>query len=270
MCRVLGVSTSGYYAWRTRPISDRQRKDQMLKKRIKAIHEDSQGRYGAPNIHRKLRKEGIRVGRKRVARLMRELGIQGVTRRKRRPTTTTPSASPAEDLIQRDFEAEKPDEIWVADITYVETDAGFLYLAVVLDAYSRKIVGWKMADHLRKELVLGALEMAIEQRNPDDVIHHSDRGSQYTSIAFGQRCEETGVRPSMGETCYDNALCESFFATLECELLDRNRFRTRDEARRALFRFIEAWYNQERQHSSIDYHSPTEFENRYLPRRRAA
>lgn len=270
MCRVLGVSTSGYYAWRKRPISDREHEDQMLSERIMEIYEASRRTYGSPNIHRKLRKEGIRVGRKRVARLMREAGLRGVSRRKSAVTTTRSSASAAEDLVKRDFEAEKPDELWVADITYVPTDAGFLYLSVVLDAFSRKVVGWKMASHLRTELVLAALDMAVHQRRPDEVIHHSDRGSQYTSIAFGKRCQKADVRPSMGQTCFDNALCESFFATLECELIERDRFATRAQAKMAIFEFIESWYNQERQHSSIEYHSPTEFENLYLQKRRAA
>jgi putative transposase len=206
-----------------------------------------------------------------VARLTGEAGIQGVTRRKKRPRTTITGACPADDLVKRDFTASSPDQLWVADITYVPTDAGFLYLAVVLDAFSRKVIGWKMADHLRTALVTSALDMAVGQRDPDATVHHSDRGSQYTSIAFGKR-PQASRRPSFhgGRTCYDNALCESFFATLECELIDRERFASQAEAHIVIFEFIEAWYNHERQHSSLEYHSPTEFENQYLHSRPAA
>jgi putative transposase len=165
--------------------------------------------------------------------------------------------------VERDFEAGAPNELWVADITYVPTDAGFLYLSVVIDGFNRAVVGWAMASHLRKELVLASLEMALEQRQPEEVIHHSDRGSQYTSIAFGKRCEQEGVRPSMGLTCYDNALCESFFATLECELIDRERFENRGDAQLAIFQFIESWYNPHRRHSALDYQSPKQYEKTY-------
>ena len=164
--------------------------------------------------------------------------------------------------MDRDFSAERPDKLWVADITYIGTWAGFLYLAVIIDAFSRRVVGWAMANHLRTDLVLEALEMAINQRKPLAVIHHSDQGSQYTSLAFGKRCREAGVRPSMGSVgdAYDNALCESFFATLECELLDRHSFRSRDQARRTVFEFIEGWYNPHRRRSSIGYRSPLKYE----------
>ena len=170
-------------------------------------------------------------------------------------------------LVQRKFTAEAPDRLWVADITYIPTWAGFLYLAVVLDAFSRRIVGWAMATHLRTKLVLDALDMALGQRRPEAVIHHSDQGSQYTSIAFGARCRQAGVRPSMGSVGdgYDNALCESFFATLECELLDRHRFRSQVEARMAVFTFIEGWYNPRRRHSAIGYRSPINFERSQRP-----
>lgn len=267
MCRVLEVSTSGYYAWLKREPSQRQRSDQTLLATIKQIHTDSGETYGAPRIHAELRAQGNYVGRKRVARLMRQAGLQGVSRR-RRPRTTTPSMRDEErpDLVERDFRADAPDQLWVADITYVPTAGGFLYLSVVLDAFSRRIVGWAMAHHLRTELVLSALEMALEQRKPDGVIHHSDRGSQYTSLAFGYRCREAGVRPSTGSVgdCYDNAMCESFFATLECELLNRRRFATKSEARMAIFQFIEGWYNVRRRHSGLDYASPLEYEHLYL------
>ena len=174
-------------------------------------------------------------------------------------------ARPAPDLVERDFTAAGPDRLWVADITYVPTWAGFLYLAVVLDAFSRRVVGWAMANHLRTELVLHALNMALWQRRPTEVIHHSDQGCQYTSLAFGRRCRQMGVRPSMGSVgdCFDNALCESFFATLECELIDRRSFRTQAEARMAVFEFIEGWYNPHRRHSAINYLSPMNYERRF-------
>ena len=219
--------------------------------------------YGRPRIHAELQAEGERVGHKRVARLMKQAGIEGVSRRRSAKTTRRGEATrPAPDLVDRDFSASDADQLWVADITYVPTWTGFLYLAVVLDAWSRRVVGWSMAGHLRTELVLEALEMAIWQRRPERVIHHSDQGSQYTSIAFGARCREAGVRPSMGSVgdAYDNALCESFFATLECELLDRRRFRIRAEARLAVFEFIEGFYNRRRRHSALGYQSPVAFE----------
>jgi putative transposase len=197
---------------------------------------------------------------------MRAARVQGVSRRKFVVTTTRDrAAQPAPDLVQRHFQADGPDQLWVADITYVPTWAGFLYLAVVLDAWSRRVVGWAMATHLRTELVLAALDMAIVQRVPRDVIHHSDHGCQYTSIAYGQRCRDFGVRPSMGSVgdAYDNAMCESFFATLECELLDRGRFPTPTAARRAIFEFIEGWYNPRRRHSALAYESPTRFEDKH-------
>lgn len=264
MCRVLEVSTSGYYAWRKRAVSQRSREDAVLTDRIRTIHTRSKGTYGAPRIHAELAdEEGVRVGRKRVARLMRAASLQGVSRRKRPQTTVRAvGAQPAPDLVERDFTATGPDRLWVADITYIPTWSGFLYLAVVEDAWSRRVVGWSMASHLRTELVLDALDMAIRRRRPVGVIHHSDHGTQYTSIGFGKRCREAGVRPSMGSVgdCYDNALCESFFATLECELLDRRVFHTRDEARRAVFEFIEGWYNPHRRHSALQYASPARYE----------
>lgn len=263
MCNVLEVSSSGYYAWRQRQPSQRTQADQKLSQQIQAIHEKSKGTYGAPRIHAELAGNGVHVGRKRVARLMRAEDLQGVSRRKApRTTQRKPDARPAPDLVQRDFTASRPNELWVADITYIATWAGFLYLAVVVDAWSRRVVGWAMATHLRTELVLEALQMAIQQRRPEGVIHHSDQGSQYTSLDFGRRCREAGVRPSMGSVgdCFDNALCESFFATLECELLDRHTFHTQTEARLAVFAFIEGWYNPHRRHSALDYLSPNRYE----------
>lgn len=227
------------------------------------FHDRSGGTYGAPRIHADLVEAGVSVGRKRVERLMRAAGIAGVSRRRfARTTIRDERVRPAADLVDRDFSAERPDALWVADITYIATWTGFLYLAVVLDAFSRKIVGWAMGGDLRAQLVLDALNMAIGQRRPRKVIHHSDQGSQYTSIAFGLRCREAGVRPSMGSVgdAYDNAMCESFFATLECELLQRRKFQTKAEARMAVFVFIEGWYNPSRRHSALGYRSPVEFE----------
>ena len=232
-------------------------------RRIRTVHEASRGTYGVPRVHAELRADGIRVGRKRIARLMRKVGLQGVSRRRFVKTTVRDRERRlAPDLVERIFAASDPDRLWIADITYIPTWAGFLYLAVVLDAWSRKVVGWAMATHLRTELVLDALNMAIAQRRPKAVIHHSDQGCQYTSIAFGLRCREAGVRPSMGSVgdAYDNAMAESFFATLECELLDRRRFQTQAEARFAVLDWIEAWYNPHRRHSALDYLSPIEFE----------
>jgi putative transposase len=263
MCRVLEVSTSGYYAWCKRSPSVRAQADAELTSWMRAIHERSHGTYGAPRVHAELEAAGIQVGRKRVARLMRTAGLVGVSRRKWITTTVRDrNARPAPDLVERKFVAPGPNRLWVADITYIPTWAGFLYLAVVLDAFSRRIVGWAMETHLRTELVLEALNMALAQRRPAGVIHHSDQGTQYTSIAFGMRGRESGVRPSMGSVgdCFDNAMCESFFATLECELLDRRHFRTQVEARMALFEFIEGWYNPHRRHSALDYLSPINYE----------
>ena len=269
MCRLLGVSTSGYYAWRKRTSSRRARENAALLEEILILHTWSGGTFGAPRIHAKLVENGTHVGHNRVARLMRVAGIQGVTRRKRRCTTQRdPEALPAADLVDRDFTSSAPDELWVADITYISTGEGFLYLAVVVDAYSRRVIGWAMAARMKTQLVLDALEMAIRQRHPKGVIHHSDHGSQYTSVDFGRRCHKAGIRPSMGSVgdCFDNAMCESFFATLECELLDRHEFRTRAEARRAVFNFIEGWYNLHRLHSSLGYDTPIRYEKRYAAR----
>ncbi len=269
VCRVLGVSSSGYDAWQHWAPSARARADAALTARIQTIHARSRGTYGAPRVHAELAAQGTHVGRKRVARLMQAAGVAGVSRR---PFVTTtrrdPQARPAPDLVQRTFTVEGPNRLWVADITYISTWAGFLYLAVVLDAWSRRVIGWAMATHLRTERVLDALNRAVTQRRPTQVIHHSDQGSQYTSLAFGRRCQEAGVRPSMGSVgdAYDNALCESFFATLECELLDRRRFATQVEARLAIFDFLEGWYNPHRRHSALDYESPMRYEVKHRPR----
>jgi putative transposase len=266
LCDVLGVSTSGYYAWRTRPPSRRALANAVLLEDIRRFHRASRATYGVENIRMDLREAGQRVNHKRIARLMRADGLRGLTRRKFRVTTQRdPAAIGAADLVERQFVATAPDQLWVADITYVPTWAGFLYLAIVLDVFSRRIVGWAMHTTLETTVVLDALNMAIGQRQPTSVIHHSDHGCQYTSVQFGRRCREVGVRPSMGSVgdCYDNAMAESFFATLECELLARRRFRTQTDARMAIFDFIEGWYNSRRRHSALGRVSPLKFERHH-------
>lgn len=268
LCRVLGVSTSGYYAWRKRPPSARAQEDATLIERITVIHQESRQTYGAPRIHAELRAEGVGCGRQRVARLMRAANIVGCHRRRRTGTTVREPAAPlAPDRVDRQFVAAAPNVLWSADITYVPTWMGFLYLAVVLDVFSRRVVGWAMADHLRTELVVSALDMALwNRRPPPGVIHHSDHGCQYTSVAFGQHCQAAGVQPSMGSVgdCFDNAVTESWFATLECELLARHSFRNHAEARTAIFEFIEGFYNTHRRHSALDYLPPAEFECQFM------
>jgi putative transposase len=263
MCRVLGVSESGFHAWASRVPSQRARSDAVLMERIGAFHTASHGTYGSPRIRADLRDAGIRVSQKRVARLMRAAGLVGVSRRRFVVTTIRDDARQAPDLVDRTFVAAAPNTLWVADITYIPTWAGFLYLAVVLDVFSRRVIGWSMSTTLHTDVVLAALNMALAQRKPKAVIHHSDQGSQYTSIAFGNRCREAGVRPSMGSVgdAYDNAMAESFFATLECELLARRRFKTQAEARMATFVFIEGFYNPRRRHSALGYQSPMAFEH---------
>lgn len=265
LCRALGVSRSGYYLWRQRTPGPRQRRREALGPRILQIHKASRGTYGSPRIHAELKDDGEALGRKLVARIMRELGIAGASRRRSvRTTRRAPMHHQIPDLVQRDFQASAPDELWVADITYINTRAGVLYLAVVMDAWSRRIVGWQMDKHMRQELVLRALDMAIAQRRPVGVIHHSDRGSQYTSLAFHARCKEAGIHPSMGRIgdSYDNAMCESFFATMKTEEFLGRIFRTRAEAENEIFQFIEGWYNPRRRHSGIDYLSPIKYENK--------
>lgn len=267
MCRLLRVSKSGFYAWDGRPLSARARQDIGLTALIHAIHRRSKGAYGAPTIHAELADDhAVFVGKKRVARLMCAAGLQGITPASFVTTTVSDGSNPvATDLVERQFLAEGPDRLWVADITYIPTWAGFLYLAVVLDVWSRRIVGWSMETHLRTELVLAALNMALGQRRPQAVVHHSDHGCQYTSYTFGKRCQEMNVVPSMGSVgdAYDNAMAESFFATLEREVLNRRRFKTQAEAKMALFEWIEGWYNPHRRHSSLGYLSPINYERRH-------
>jgi len=266
MCRVLEVSRSGYYAWLGRRPSRRAQANAALLKAIEQVHEESDGTYGSPRMHAELPEWGLQPSLNRVARVMRAAGIQGVSRRKGvRTTWRSKEDAPAGDLVNRDFTATGPDQLWVADITYVPTWAGFLYLAIVLDVWSRRIVGWAMRTHLKTELVLEALDMALEQRRADGVVHHSDQGCQYTSYAFGKRCEAAGVRPSMGSVgdAYDNAMAEAFFASLECELIDRRVWRSHAEARMAIFHYIEGWYNPRRRHSALGYLSPLAFEAKH-------
>jgi putative transposase len=267
MCRLLGVSASGYWAWRGRAPSARSLGDAELLAKIRAIHKASRGIYGVPRVHAELRESGVRCGRKRVARLMRQAGLVGVHRRRfRHPSARDEATTRAADLVERRFERRAPDRLWVADITYLPTRAGYLYLAAIVDAWSRLVVGWAMAGHLRATLVSAALAMALARRQPDaGLVHHSDHGTQYRSLAFGRRLAEAGIAASMGSRgdAYDNALAESFFASLETELIKRSDWRTPDEAFGAAVDYIEVFYNQQRRHSALGYLSPAEFERRY-------
>jgi putative transposase len=267
LCRVLGVSPSGYWAWRKRGPSPRERADAQLSAHIRAIHQQSRGTYGAPRIHAELAASGTGCGRKRVARLMRHAGLIGGHHRHRFTTTRRDATAEAvPDLVQRAFSAPAPDRLWVADLTQVPTAAGVLYLAVVLDVFSRRVVGWSMADHMRTELVLNALEMALTRRRPlPGLVHHSDHGSQYTAAAFAHRCRAAQIRQSMGSVgdCYDNAVAESFFATLKGDLLSNQPFRSHAEARTALFSYLEIFYNRQRRHSALGYLTPEVYERRY-------
>ncbi len=260
------MTRAGFYAWKRRAPSEREQRDRELSKLVERIHTGSRETYGVPRVHAELRHQhGLRVSRKRVARLMRRLGIEGVSRRGKRPQTTRRAreAPAAEDLVRRRFRASEPNRLWVADIAYVPTWEGYLFLACVIDCFSRRCVGWSMRDNLRSELVLDALGMAVTRRRPDaGVIHHSDRGSQYTSLAFGKTLEEAGVLQAVGRRgdAFDDAVAESFFATLECELLDRRSFRRSDQARLEVFEFIEGFYNPRRRHSALGYVSPERFE----------
>ena len=275
MCRMLGVSRSGYYDWRDRPPSKRNRENDALTERIREIHERSRHTYGSPRVHAELRALGTRCGRKRVERLMRKAGLQGCMRGRRRGTTRRGNRSTAaEDLVKRDFAATKTDRVWLADITYLATAEGFLYLAFILDVYSRRIVGWAMESHLRTELVVDALQMAVWRRKPaPGLIHHSDQGIQYTSLSFGERLKEVGIRPSMGRTgtALDNAMAESFISTLKAELVSNLlEFPSRQAARTAIFEYLETFYNTRRLHSSLGYRSPADFEEDRIEEMRVA
>jgi putative transposase len=274
LCRLIGVSRSGFYAWRNRPPSERSRFDAVLLERIETIHRNSRATYGAPRVHAELKAKGIRCSRKRVARLMRRAKLRGCLRgRRMRTTHRVALQQAAPDLIGRNFASEEPDRLWVADITYVRSREGFVYLAFILDACSRRVVGWSMATHLRTELVVDALQMAIARRKPaPGLVHHSDRGVQYTSLSFGKRLEDEGLVPSMGRvgSAYDNALAESFIATLKTELLYRSSWPTRQVVRTAIFEYIESFYNTRRRHSALGHLSPAEFEEDRLREQDAA
>ena len=265
MCRVLAVSRTGFHNWERRAPSDRALSDAWLTEKIRQIHDASRGVYGAPRIHAELGLEhDIRVGRKRVARLMKVAGIAGVRPRKRFKTTIRiPGITPANDLVERDFNPSGPNVLWVADITYLRTGEGWLYLAAVQDAYSRLIVGWSMATHMRSSLVVDALRMALARRRPDPgLIHHSDQGGQYVSLAFGRAAHQAGIAVSMGSRgdAYDNAVAETFFATLKKELVNRRTWPDRLELQSAVFEYIEAFYNRQRRHSTLNMLSPANYE----------
>jgi putative transposase len=268
LCRTLGVSRQGFYDWEARPPSPRELGDRQLAVEIEAIWEASARTYGAPRVHAWLRRQGFRVARKRVARIMRERGWFGVSGRRRVRTTVVDRAAPAaSDLVARNFDPAAPDVTWAGDITYVPTGEGWLFLSTVIDLFSRRVIGWGVADHLRTPLVSAALDMAVATRGGrvDGVVFHSDRGCQYTSAEYRQRCAHFGVRQSMGATgiCFDNSPSEAFFASLKRELVHRRRFATRAEARQAIIRWIEGWYNARRLHSSLDYLTPNEKEILY-------
>jgi putative transposase len=271
LCSVLGVGRAGYYAWKDRPASPRRRRDDELLALIRQIHDESEGSYGWPRIHAELRHRGVRVSRKRVARLMRQDGPSGLLVRRRGKTTIrVPGVRPAPDLVARDFDPAEPNRLWAADLTEIPTWQGVLNLAVVIDCYSRWVVGWAMAEHRRAELVVEALEMAVWQRKPAvGLVHHSDQGSQYTALIFGQRCHQAGIDRSMGTRgcALDNAVCESLFASLKKEKLNRRAWPTRRDARNAVFAWIEGWYNRRRLHSTLGMRSPADYENRTLSQR---
>jgi putative transposase len=271
LCSVLGVSRAGYYAWKDRPASARQRRDGEVLEAIAAIHGESKATYGWPRIHAELRHRGVWVSRKRIARLMRQAGLSGMVRRRKGKTTIrVPGIATAPDLVRRDFAPAAPNRLWVADLTEIATWEGKLYLAVVIDCYSRRCVGWAMAEHMRAELVVEALEMAVWQRRPDaGLVHHSDRGGQYVSLIFGQTARSAGIDISMGAKgcALDNAVAEAFFATLKKELTRRRSWPTRRELQSAVFAWIEGWYNRRRLHSTLGYLSPVGYENRTLGQR---
>lgn len=266
LCRHLRVSPSAFYDWSSRPPSRREIDDRALTRRIRQIHEASRATYGAPRVCAELRADGMQISTKRVARLMRIARLQGVHVRKRWRRAGRPELAPSPDHVERRFSTQAPDRVWVADITYIATGEGWLHLAAIQDLFSRRIVGWQMAPHLRTELVIDALEMAIANRRPaPGLVHHSDQGTQFTSFAFGRRLREASIISSMGAvgTAYDNAVAESFFSTLKRELVHRQRFATRAQARSAIFEFIEVFYNRQRRHSTIGMVSPAEFERDY-------
>jgi transposase InsO family protein len=265
LCDALGVSPAGYYAWRSRPESQRSAANRVLVNDIKRVHRDTNGRYGSPRIHVELRAQGRGASRGRIERLMRRHGIRAIMARPRRVRTTDSrhDLPIAPNLLDRNFTAPAPNRIWLADITYIETDQGWLYLAAILDLYSRRIVGWAMADHLRADLPLAALRMAISAQRPGaGLIHHSDRGVQYASAGYRKLLQSAGFKASMSRKadCYDNAPMESFFHTLKTELVYHTHYATRAEATRDIFAYVEGFYNRTRRHSAIGYISPVEME----------
>lgn len=264
MCRALKVSTSGYYAWRSRPESESSRSNRVLLVEIKAAYERKKRRYGSPRIFRDLKARGIKCGENRVARLMREHGVRAKQARKFRATTDSKHEMPvAENLLDRQFDVDRPNAVWVSEITYLWTREGWLYLAVVIDLFSRQVVGWSIRSDLDRALVLEALSGALQQRKPSAaLIHHSDRGSQYASSDYQRMLSQAGILCSMSRkgNCWDNAPAESFFASLKAELVHGHQFRTRAEARSEVFEYIEVWYNRQRIHSSLGYLSPVQYE----------
>jgi putative transposase len=269
MCRVLGVSRSGFHAWQSRRPSARSLEDERLTERIRQIHKDNRQVYGSPRIHAELvLADGEKIGRKRVERLMRQAAIAGTVRKKRgRTTIRVPGVRVCEDLVDRAFLAAAPNRLWVADITYLRTWEGWLYLVAVQDVFSRRIVGWSMADHMRTELVTDALQMALAQRRPEPgLIWHSDQGSQFVSLAFGQQARAAGIAQSMGSKgdCFDNAIAESFFATLKKELIHGRSWPTKAELRAEIFEYIEVFFNRRRRHSTLGMLSPADYENSTL------
>jgi putative transposase len=266
LCKVLGVSQSGYFAWRSRPASRRQRDDLVLLAHVRSAFVLSNGTYGSPRMTRELQDQGLRVGRRRTARLMRENGLRARQPRRFRRTTDSLHAFPvAPNLLDQDFTASGPNEKWGADLSYIWTQEGWLYLAVVIDLYARRVVGWAVSDRLHKELALAALRRALAVRRPaTGLIHHSDRGSQYCSIEYQAELRKHGLLISMSGkgNCYDNSMVETFFKTLKSELVWRTRFQTRSEAREALARYIDGFYNPTRRHSALDFVSPAQFERR--------
>jgi putative transposase len=268
MCDLLGVSTSGYYAHFSRGTSQRELENRALLELIREIHKESDGTYGGLRVHAELRHQGILVSVNRVRRLMRDDGLSGLVKRRRsRAPQVSAQGVHAADLVLREWHPSSVGAVnvlWVADITYVKTWQGWLYLAVVMDAFSRRIVGWSMQPHLRTELVQDALDMAVDRRQPKPgLVHHSDHGTQYTALTFGHELKKYGIDPSMGRvrTCYDNAVAESFFATLKKERLNRYSWPTRHDAQLTLFDYIERWYNVRRRHSTLGYLTPAEFED---------
>jgi transposase InsO family protein len=268
MCKVLQVSRSGYYAWRKRPVSKREMANQVLVKQIQTVYEESFETYGSPRIYEELKAQGIRCSENRVARLMRWHGIQAKQTKRFKVTTKANRQHPvAPNLLRQQFTASQPDEKWLADISYIDTREGWLYLAAVMDLFSRRIVGWAMASRMTKQLVIAALKMALRQRRPPEgLLHHSDQGSQYTGTDYQQLLHEHKIQVSMNSVgnYYDNAPMESFFGTLKQELVHNRSYQTRAEARTDIFYYLEAFYNRRRRHSSLDYLSPDDFERDYF------